>query len=76
MEVAFCSEWFEDRHQQTLLTRERYHAQHAQAAQVLKSEQPYPGKNRCRSTMLCDDEIDMLQNGNTDQQRCDVLDFR
>lgn len=27
-------------------------------------------------TMLCDDEIDMLQNGNTDQRRLRALEFQ
>jgi len=57
------------RHQPTRLTLAIYHAQQAQAAQVLNSEQPHPGKNSCQLTMLCDDEIDMLQNGNTRQRR-------
>jgi len=69
MEVTFCSEWFEIGISKQLLTLARHHAQQAQAAQVLKSEQPDLGKNSRQVTMLWADEIDVLQIGNTDQRR-------
>ena len=68
MGITFCSERFEKRRQPTRLTLATYHAQQAQAAQVLKSEQPHLGKNSCQSTMGWSDRMGVRQNGNTDQR--------
>jgi hypothetical protein len=69
MGITFCSERFENRHQPTRLTLATHHAQQAQAAQVLNSEQPHLGKNTCQRAMLWRGRAGVMQKGNTDQRR-------
>lgn len=70
MGLTFCSERFEKRHQQTLLTSATYDAQQVQAAQVLNSEQPHLEQNNWQLTMRWADEFDVVQIGNIDLPHC------